>query len=88
MCIWLFIGLLSTMFLYMLDMRGNPYKEDYFEGEIGQTIKFILMGGFMPVLVVFVVLQEQYEKRKKNRNFTKFIYKLANIGVKKNEEKE
>lgn len=81
--IWLLIGLLSVMIMCVHDMRGEPYDENYFEGEILHVIVFILMGGFTFLIVVFIFAFEIHEKRKSNRKFTKFIYKIANIGIKK-----
>lgn len=81
--IWLFIGLLSVMIMCVHDMRGEPYDENYFEGEIHHIIVFILMGGFTFLIVVFIAIFEIHEKLKSNRIFTKFIYKIANIGIKK-----
>lgn len=88
--IWLLIGLLSVISICVHDMRGEPYDENYFKGEILHTICLILMGG-MTFLFVFYftivdILQEIYEKRKSNRIFTKFIYKIANIGIKKDKD--
>lgn len=34
------------------------------------------------------ILQKIYEKRKSNRILTKFIYKIANIGIKKDGDKK
>lgn len=84
-CIWLLIGLLSTIFMWICDMRGKEYNEKYFDEEIVWNVIPIFMGGFTLILIIFILLQEQYNKRKKNRRFTKFIYKLANIGVNKKE---
>ena len=81
--IWLLIGLLSVMIICVHDMRGKPYNENYFEGEIHHTIYLILMGGFAFFIIIFLMIQERNEKRKSNKNFTKFIYKIANIGIKK-----
>lgn len=85
--IWLLIGLLSVISMCVHDMRGEPYDENYFKGEILHTIILILTGGVTFLIVFYIItsdiLQKIYEKRKSNRIFTKFIYKIANIGVKK-----
>lgn len=49
--------------------------------------------GWVSFLIVFYliivdILQNIYEKRKSNRMFTKFIYKIANIGIKKDGDKK
>lgn len=73
-------------------MRGEPYDENYFKGEILHTISLILMGGVSFLIVFYLIivdiLQNIYEKRKSNRMFTKFIYKIANIGIKKDGDKK
>ena len=53
---------------------------------------FVLMGGFTFLIIVYIIvfeiLREIHEKRKNNRIFTKFIYKIANIGIKKDGDKK
>lgn len=90
--IWLLIGLLSVISICVHDMRGESYDENYFKGEILHTIALILMGGVSFLIVFYLIivdiLQNIYEKRKSNRIFTKFIYKIANIGIKKDGDKK
>ncbi|WP_147603788.1 hypothetical protein [Blautia massiliensis (ex Durand et al. 2017)] len=90
--IWLLIGLLSVISICVYDMRGEPYDENYFKGEILHTIVLILTGGVSFLIVFYLIivdiLQNIYEKRKSNRIFTKFIYKIANIGIKKDGDKK
>lgn len=90
--IWLLIGLLSVISICVYDMRGEPYDDNYFKGEILHTIVLILTGGVSFLIVFYLIivdiLQKIYEKRKSNRMFTKFIYKIANIGIKKDGNKK
>lgn len=90
--IWLLIGLLSVISICVYDMRGEPYDENYFKGEILHTIVLIFTGGVSFLIVFYLIivdiLQKIYEKRKSNRMFTKFIYKIANIGIKKDGDKK
>lgn len=90
--VWLLIGLLSVISICVYDMRGKPYDENYFKGEILHTICLILTGGVSFLIVFYLIivdiLQNIYEKRKSNRIFTKFIYKIANIGIKKDGDKK
>lgn len=90
--VWLLIGLLSVISICVYDMRGEPYDENYFKGEILHTIYLILTGGVSFLIVFYLIivdiLQNIYEKRKSNRIFTKFIYKIANIGIKKDGDKK
>lgn len=92
--VWLLIGLLSVISICVYEMRGKPYDENYFKGEILHTIIIILTGGVSFFIVFYFIttdiLQKIYEKRKRksNRIFTKFIYKIANIGIKKDGDKK
>lgn len=88
--IWVFIGLLSTIFMWIYDMRNKPYNERYFDGDFIVNIGFIFSGVITLALVLFIVIAKKYEKRKSksNRIFTKFIYKIANIGIKKDGDKK
>lgn len=87
--IWLLIGLLSVISMCVHDMRGEPYDENYFKGL--HIIGLILMGGVTFLIVFYLItvdiLQKYMKKRKSNRKFTKFIYKIANIGIKKDGDK-
>ena len=79
------------MLVCIHDMRGEPYDENYFKGEILHTIILILTGGSFLIVFYLIttdILQKIYEKRKSNRMFTKFIYKIANIGIKKDGDKK
>lgn len=86
--IWLLMGLLSLMLVCIHDMRGNSYDENYFEGGMSYVIGLILMGGFSFLLCAFDIFRERHKKRKNKRIFTKFIYKIANIGIKKDGDKK
>ena len=82
------MGLLSLMLVCIHDMRGNPYNENYFEGGTHYVIGLILMGGLSFFLYIFDIFRERYKKRKNKKIFTKFIYKIANIGIKKDGDKK
>lgn len=71
------------MLVCIHDMRGNPYDENYFERGMHCVIGLILMGGFSFFLCIFDIFRERHKKRKNKRIFTKFIYKIVNIGIKK-----
>lgn len=79
--VWLFFGLISFLFLCAEDMRGKEFDKDYFknDGYILASI-FIIMLGIISFIIYII-----YEFFKKI-NFTKLIYKICNIGVKKDKE--
>lgn len=92
--IWFLIGFFSAFFLWCYDMRGKYFDKDYFNDI--KTIYLLINCLALGVLAPFVILCDFISKWWKTREhkyyfkhiFTKFIYKIANIGVKKKEEKD
>lgn len=84
---WFVFGFVSMLMLATHDLRGKEYNEDY--ANIKDAIMFICFGyiGFIVTCVILIIeiIKEQLIYEKVNRRFTKFIYKIANIGLKKDE---
>ena len=82
--LWIMSGFISIVFAYAYDVRGEKYNPSYLDGEIKYIILFSL-GDCMTLIVTIVVFISVWiDKHKpKSRLLTKFIYWLANIGVKK-----
>lgn len=78
--IWFGLGLLTDMVLWIRDMRGKPFDEHYFDNELISMSFGLAMLGPISLLSVIILF---FAKRKL---FTKLIYKIANIGIKKKEE--
>ena len=74
---WFLIGLITGTIIILLDMRGEEFDEDYFSLEnIAVYLGSILFGCITMFIFIGVCIYN-------HRPFTKFMYWLANIGVKK-----
>ena len=74
---WFLIGLIAGTILILSDMRGEEFDEDYFSVENIVVYLGSILLGYVTVLITigcFIYI---------HRPFTKFMYWLANIGVKK-----
>ena len=87
--LWIMIGFISIVFAYVYDVRGEEYNPNYLDGEMKYIILFSL-GGCMTLIITIVAFISVWidEHKPKSRLFTKFIYWLANIGVKKDGDKK
>ena len=66
--VWLLIGLLSVISICVYEMRGEPYDENYFKGEILNTIIIILTGGCHFLLSFILSQLIFFKKYMKNEN--------------------
>lgn len=72
---WLIVGLISTIAIWISDMRGQKYNKNYFDT---QTICYsivICMLGYISLLLVCLIYGKE--------TFTRLIYKIANSDFKK-----
>lgn len=75
---WFVVGLISVMIIWISDMRGKEFNENYFEeGSAFVFMVLVIFGYVSPFIVCYVFTSEK-------KYFTKLIYKIANIGLKKN----
>ena len=77
---WFLIGLIAGTILILSDMRGEEFDEDYFSAEIILVYLGSILLGYVTVLIIIGCFIYNH------RPFTKFMYWLANIGVKKDED--
>lgn len=81
--LWLFVGLVSMIFLIASDLRGQEYDDDYFDEDVVKVAIIVVLFGFIsPLFVLYFFTSEKLNKNV----FTYFIYKLVNIGYKPNIE--
>lgn len=74
---WFLIGLITGTIMILLDMRWEEFDEDYFSLEnIAVYLGSILFGCITMFIFIGVCIYN-------HRPFTKFMYWLANIGIKK-----
>ena len=77
---WFLIGLITGTIMILLDMRGEEFDEDYFSLEnIAVYLGSILFGCITMFIFIGVCIYN-------HRPFTKFMYWLANIGIKKDDD--
>ena len=75
---WFIVGLISAMILWISDMRGKKFNENYFDSTAILISIILIMFGYISPFMIFWLFT--FEKK----YFTKLIYKIANIGLKKN----
>lgn len=78
---WILIGFVVALVTVALDIRGKKYDPRYFDG-MWETIIMTIV--FWPLAVVFLL--NNYLREKEIAN--KIMWKLANIGVKRNKKME
>ena len=82
--LWITSGFISIVFALTYDVRGKTYDENYLNGELKYIIGFSLGGCFTVILTIIAFISVWIDEHKpKSRPFTKFIYWVGNIGVKK-----
>nr|WP_297940384.1 hypothetical protein [uncultured Lachnoclostridium sp.] len=82
--LWIVSGFASIVFAHAYDVRGKEYDENYLNGEMKYIILFSLGGCITVILTIIAFISVWFDEHKpKSRPFTKFIYWLGNIGIKK-----
>ena len=75
---WLVVGFICMFGMWIDSMRGIEFDPDFFYEEDIITVSILLfILGYISLLIIFLALM------KDKKYFTKLIYKIANIGVKK-----
>ena len=81
---WLLCGVLSIFVWVFHDLRGKKYNADYIGEDVAMAYLFALIGGPVSLLSLFgLVLASFIEFLAYNDSVTKFLYRIANIGLKK-----
>ena len=87
--LWIASGFISIVFAHAYDVRGKTYDENYLNGELKYIIGFSLGGCFTVILTIIAFISVWIDEHKpKSRPFTKFIFWLGNIGIKKDSEND
>lgn len=78
---WLLCGVLSVFVWAFHDLRGEKYRADYIDEDVAKAYLFMLIGGpaslFLSVLARFMEFF-----------VTELLYKIANIGLKKEDDED
>lgn len=87
-------GLIAAFLMIIGEFRGEEYKE-YYEidmDNVCEIIECILLGyvSLITVIVVFIYLEVKdiLERNEVPKKFAKFLFKIANIGVKDDKKDE
>lgn len=75
---WFIVGLISAMILWISDMRGKEFNENYFDSTAILISIVLIMLGYISLFMIFWLFTSE------KKYFTKLIYKISNIGLKKN----
>ena len=79
---WFAAGLISVAALCVRNMRGADYYAGYFDGGIWFGYLVCILSGYIAaIMVLFIIVGEEDW-------LGRLVWRLCNIGVKKNEDKE
>lgn len=79
---WLLAGFVGAIWMTATDVRGIEYDSDYFDKFFYTIFVLVIALGFISLVFMGISSLIRYEV------INKSIYKLANIGVKKNRKNE
>ena len=71
---WFVVGLISVILLFAIDLRGQPYNENYFKDKFAPTL-FAFLCGYISLIFVFFAYNDE------KKFLQKLIYKIVNIGI-------
>lgn len=73
---WFGIGFITMIIVWISDMRGEEFDKDYFDIEcIFMSLLTFVLGYVSLIASIGLYCYKQ-------KPFTRFIYKIANIGIK------
>lgn len=79
---WFVVGFISMIIVWIADMRGQEYDENFFNKEcVGISFLMFFLGYISLILAYCAFTSEK-------KYFTRFMYKVANIGVKSEKKEE
>ena len=80
--LWFVVGLVCMLSLWINEMRGKEFDEDFFtEDVVFVSFVLVILGFISPFLLYAACTKEK-------KYFTRLIYKIANIGVRKDKAEE
>lgn len=83
---WFLCGIISFVMMSVFVMRNEEYNERRFKREGISLVGFLLitmLGVTSLVSVIIISLIEISENRENRHSFMKLLYKITNIGIKK-----
>ena len=79
--IWFLCGVISILLWTFRDLRGEEYREDYIDEDVAMAYLLVLIGGIPSLFLTMILFLEDFLIC--NTFVTKLLYKIANIGIKK-----
>lgn len=76
---WIGLGLETMIAMWVSDMRGQEFNKDYFNVEGILFSLLVFACGYLSFVISIGVYCHNHKP------FTKFMYKMANLGVKRTE---
>lgn len=76
---WFIVGLLSVITIWIMELRGKDYNENYFDKEHIIVSIIMILFGYMSFVIIYAALTQD------KKYFTRFIYRIANLGKKEEE---
>lgn len=74
---WFVAGLISVIVIWILELRGTEFDGDYFDKEHVTVSILLFLLGYISFVIMYAALTQD------KKYFTRFIHKIANIGIKK-----
>lgn len=83
---WMLCGLSASLILTAYDLRGNEYNQNYFDHDFWVLFLVITLLGYTNIVIVAVAMFK--EKVLDKIELERIIYKIANIGLNKNDSED
>ena len=74
---WFVVGLICMMIICVSDMRGKEFDPDYFNEPMATTFIILIILGYISIFITYYLFACE------KKYFTRLIYKICNIGVKR-----
>lgn len=80
---WFLSGLISAIGMIVLDLRGEPFDEDYFDKDLLSTFCLVTVFGYLSLLLLFFefIIVKINVNGAKEKLF-RLIHRVANVGYK------
>lgn len=80
---WILSGFISAIIACLCGMRGRPFDENYFnKNNIRAFLRTVIYGYISILIIIYMFIFKKYKP------FTHLLYKIANIGIKKNKKEQ
>jgi hypothetical protein len=74
---WFVVGLICVAVICVSDMRDKEFDPDYFDGPTVFIFILLITFGYISIFITYYLFASE------KKYFTRLIYKICNIGVKR-----